>query len=70
MQTPPPAVDPVLIPPPAISTPGGSAADTGNTPIAAPAENESGDVPEPQSLAIIGAGLAVMGLARRRRRTV
>ena len=67
--TPAPApVEPALIPPPGTSTPGGKASEHANTPIAVPVENQSGDVPEPQSFAIVGAGLAVMGLARRRRK--
>ena len=64
----PETIDPAVIPPSGVLTPGAEPAQGDATPII-PSDDESSDVPEPQSLAIIGAGLAVMGLARRRRRT-
>ncbi|WP_036212497.1 PEP-CTERM sorting domain-containing protein [Massilia alkalitolerans] len=67
--TQPAPLDPALFPASPIVVPGGGNADTGNTPIVEPADGGSSEVPEPQSLAIVGAGLAVMVLARRRRRT-
>lgn len=60
-------VDPVVLPPPAVSVPGGDAADSANMPVIAPVGNQSGEVPEPQTLAMIGAGLALMAVARRKR---
>lgn len=67
--TQPAPLDPALFPAPPIVVPGSGNANAGNTPIVEPADGGSSEVPEPQSLAIVGAGLAVMGLARRRRRT-
>ncbi|QOY93078.1 PEP-CTERM sorting domain-containing protein [Massilia sp. UMI-21] len=62
-----PVSDPVLIPAPVLTEP-----------VDAPAQDEAipppaagggpADIPEPQSLAIVGAGLAVMGLSRRKRK--
>jgi hypothetical protein len=66
--SPPAPLDPGLMPSSGIPAPGGDAAPGGDLPAEAPAESQSGEVPEPQSLAIVGAGLAVMGLTRRRRR--
>lgn len=67
--TPPNPVDPALLPSSGILAPGGEAVEHGDTAIVPPGGGRPGDVPEPQSLAIMGAGLAVMGLVRRRRRT-
>lgn len=67
--TQPPQVDQELIPQTGLPTAGDNT-DQGTIPVTAPSDSESGDVPEPQSMAIVGAGLAVMGLVRRRRRTV
>ena len=61
------AIPPNTVPSDLLPTPGNNAGEGGNVDILPPT-GPSGDVPEPQTLAIIGAGLAVMGLARRRGR--
>lgn len=71
--TPPPAtpVPPELIPAPVLTETGKDAVPSPNT-TPLPGGTVGGDsasqIPEPQSIAIIGAGLALMGLVRRKRR--
>lgn len=65
--TPQPPVDPVPVPEPDLNNPGGGSGEEANTPVTPPADNQSGDVPEPHTLAILGAGLAGLCVARRRR---
>ncbi len=58
----PGSLDPVLMP----DTEGGG--EGSGAPVIPPADIGAGDVPEPQTLAILGAGLAGLYFARRRKR--
>ena len=62
-----PETDPPVLPPELFPTPGDNASEGGNVDTP-PSTTPSGDIPEPQTLATIGAGLAMMGLVRRRSR--
>ena len=65
---PPPTVpEPGLIPPPVIGI-GEDGSSGDNLPVVLPSPDTVSDVPEPASTAMIAAGLALIGIARRRSR--
>ena len=68
VSAPPPTVpEPGLIPPPVIGI-GEDGSSGDNLPVVLPSPDTVSDVPEPASTAMIAAGLALIGIARRRSR--